>query len=352
MIRALISDGLRDTHVCGHSACLLLSGAAVLLAGTSPPARAADSAPLVLETKISLGTVRGRIDHLAYDPGRQYVYVAELGNDTVGVVDLKEGKTVRTLTGLSHPQGIGYVRSSDTVCVANAGDGSVRLFRGSDLAPAGQIALGEDADNVRVDDAAHRVFVGYGNGALAVIDATRQRKVSDMRLNAHPESFQLARDRQRIFVNVPDAGEITVAYRDGRQTNTTWVTNGPRANFPLALDESGGRLFTVFRHPPTVGVIDERSGRLLATLATCGDSDDVFFSPTRHQLYVICGEGFVDVFSQTDDQLRLQSHIATVAGARTGLFVTDLDRLVLAVRATGSIEASVWVFRPNVNADR
>ena len=323
---------------------LAVASAGVTLADTD--ATATNGAPLVIEAKIPLGVVRGRIDHLAFDSRRQYVYVAELGNDSVGVVDVKQGMTVQTITGLREPQGIGYAPSSDTVYVANAGDGSVRLFRGTDLTLISKISLGEDADNVRIDDTAHRVFVGYGSGAVAVIDSTTQQKISEIRLDGHPESFQLEKGGPRIFVNVPDAGEITVVDRDSRQKHASWVTGGLRANYPLALDSSSGTLFSVFRHPAKVAVMDSKSGRLLATLATCGDSDDVFFDAKRHRLYVICGEGFVDVFSQADGQFRLQSHIATVSGARTGLFVPDLDRLFVAVRAKASIGASVWVFRP------
>jgi hypothetical protein len=67
------------------------------------------------------------------------------------------------------------------------------LFRGADCAPAGRIDLGDDADNIRVDSASNRVFVGYGGGALAVIDSTTNGKIADIPLQAHPESFQLAR---------------------------------------------------------------------------------------------------------------------------------------------------------------
>ena len=127
-------------------------------------------APLVLEAKIPLGQVSGRIDHLGIDLKRQRLFVAELGNNSLGVVDLAAGKVLRTITGLSEPQGVAYVPFADSVFVANAGDGSVHVLRGDDLAPIGRIELGEDADNVRVDAQRNRVLVGYGNGALAVID--------------------------------------------------------------------------------------------------------------------------------------------------------------------------------------
>jgi hypothetical protein len=36
-----------------------------------------------------LGQVNGRIDHLTVDLSRLRLYIAELGNDSIGVVDLK-----------------------------------------------------------------------------------------------------------------------------------------------------------------------------------------------------------------------------------------------------------------------
>ena len=48
--------------------------------------------PLALDTKIPLGAVSGRIDHLAVDLKRQQLFVAELGNDSLGVVNLAARK--------------------------------------------------------------------------------------------------------------------------------------------------------------------------------------------------------------------------------------------------------------------
>jgi hypothetical protein len=61
------------------------------VAGTSP-ARAVEPAPLTIEAKIPLGDVKGRIDHLAIDHARQRLFVAELGNNSLSIVDLKGGK--------------------------------------------------------------------------------------------------------------------------------------------------------------------------------------------------------------------------------------------------------------------
>lgn len=245
-------------------------------------AHAADPVPLQLEAKIPLGEIHGRIDHMAFDAVHGRLYVAELGNDSVGVVDLNERKIIRTLHELKEPQGIDYVASTDTLYIANAGDGSVRIYQGADLEPAGQITLGEDADNVRVDDAAHRLYVGYGSGALAVIDTASRQKITDLGLKAHPESFQLDPSSERIYINVPDSRLIAVADRASGRQVATWSTGSLRSNYPMAFDPARGWVIAVFRHPAAIGVFDTKSGRLVSSAETCGDSD-VFLDPVRER---------------------------------------------------------------------
>jgi len=308
-------------------------------------AGAAQPAALVLESKISLGAVRGRIDHLAFDVSRQRLFVAELGNDTVGVVDLKEHKTVQTLRGFKEPQGIGYVPSTDTVYVANGGNGVVRILQGADLTAAGQIELGDDADNVRVDEAAHQVLVGYGGGAIAVIDMTSHGKLTDIPLKAHPESFRLDASGKRIYVNVPRNHEIAVVDRVARKQTAGWSTGILLSNYPLILDEPHQHILSVFRIPARLGVFGE-DGKLVTRVETCGDSDDAFIDGKRNLVYVICGAGYVDVLRPSGDTYARLGRIETNSGARTGLFVPELDRLIVAVRARGSEPAAVWVYRP------
>ena len=314
--------------------------AAVVLAAAS----AAAAEPLRLEAKIPLGSVAGRIDHMAVDLARRRLFVAELGNDSVGVVDLDARKVVHVIAGLKNPQGVALVPAQDTLYVANARDGSVRIFRGAEYADAGRIDLGDDADNIRVDALTNRVYVGYGGGALALIDPAIARKIADVPLPAHPESFQLDHKRNLIYVNLPDARAIAVADPESKQV-TRWPMHVGSANFAMALREDAEQVIAVFRRPARLGVFAMVDGAQVAAPESCGDADDVFHDAKRRRVYVSCGEGFVDVFD--DDGYRRIAHIRTVAGARTALFVPEIDRLLLAVRANGREPAGIWVFRPN-----
>src|ERR1700722_19115428 len=232
----------------------LATAAAVSGAYAEAIAQPVETPALQLEAKIPLGNVRGRIDHMAVDLKRKRLFVAELGNDSVGIVDLTNSKLIQTIAGLKEPQGVGYEPSTDTLFIANAGDGSVRLFEGAAYTASGRIELGSDADNIRVDTAANRVFIGYGNGALAIIDPSTRTKVGDVPVKGHPESLQIDPDTGQIFVNVPDARGIAVVDRVSQKQTGKWPLADRRANFPMALDPMHRQVLVVFLSPADLGV--------------------------------------------------------------------------------------------------
>jgi YVTN family beta-propeller protein len=329
------------------SAVSIFVGSSALLVGIGQPtAQTASAPPLQLETKIPLGDVRGRIDHMAIDIARQRLFVAELGNDTVAVVDLASRKVVRTIDGLKEPQGVGYVPSTDALFVANAGDGSLRVFRGEGYTAAGQIALGEDADNIRIEPTTDHVLVGYGNGGLAVIDPKSLQKTADIPLPAHPESFQLDPGSTRVFVNLPGARAIAVVDRQAGKQTASWPTTIAEGNFPMALHPAAGHILSIFRSPATLGVFSMKDGSLVANPPICGDADDLFVDAKRNRVYASCGDGVLDVLGADGAAYQRIARIPTASGARTSLFVPELDRLFLAARAAPGEPASIWVFRP------
>ena len=321
-----------------------------LLGFAAVPTLAAETpAPFVRESTIALKSVAGRIDHLAVDLERTRLFVAELGNGTVDVIDLVAAKVVRRIEGLNEPQGLAYSPAADALAVASAGDGTVRLFHGTELSPTHIISLDDDADNIRLDARTGNFVVGYGSGGLAMIDPAKGMLIQRIPLAAHPESFQIDPDKRRAFVNLPDAHQIAVVDLEaGRQISSLEVGD-LNANFPMALDATRNAAAVVFRRPPRLVDYNVGTNRPTGTFATCGDADDVFFDPRRGRLYVICGEGSVDIFQREGTGYRRLTRFETASGARTGLFVPDLDRLFVAVRAgffgLGS-DAAILVLRP------
>jgi YVTN family beta-propeller protein len=301
------------------------------------------TSPLFFEGKIPLGSVAGRIDHMAVDLIRRRLFVAELGNNTVGVIDLTNKKVVHRISGLSGPQGIAYVPPTDTVFVANGGDGSVRVFRASDYSHLARIELGHDADNVRFDAKTTNVLVGFGDGAIAVIDPKTNKKIAEVRLPAHPESFQIDSSSGRVFVNLPNVPAIGVVGNGLRLQETRNVRYA--ANFAMAIDPDKQRVIVAFRRPTRLVAYEEATGRAVAEAKTCGDVDDLFYDRNRKAIYVICGSGAIDVLDAGTSVFSKIANVRTVAGARTGLFVSEFDNLFLAVRGHSGEPPALSVYR-------
>ncbi len=309
---------------------------ACLLAQSAEPLRLAGAA--------ALPDVGGRIDHMAIDAKGERLFVAALGNNTLEVIDLKNAKRVHTISGLREPQGIAYAPGVNRIYVANRRDGSLRIYDGATYQLLKTIAYGEDADNVRYDAREEHIWTGYGSGALGVLSLDGAR-LGDIKLDAHPESFQLESNGSRIFVNLPDSRKIGVLDRKTNSVLSAWTTGGPQANYPMALDEANHRLFVVCRSPARLVVLDVSNGKVIATVAAVGDCDDVFYDAARKRIYAIGGEGAISVFQQQDaDHYREIARIATRKGARTGFFSPDLGRLFVGVRRSAEGPAEIRIY--------
>jgi YVTN family beta-propeller protein len=157
-----------------------------------------------LEGKIPLGTVAGRIDHLAFDAAKSRLFIAELGNGSVSIVDVTARSVLHRISGLREPQGVAYVPGRDLLIVASGGTGDVTGYRAADFRVVWTASLGRDADNIRIDPGTGEIMVGYGS-SLAVLDL-EGHKMREVPLAGHPEAFQLT--DSRIYVNVPSVRQI------------------------------------------------------------------------------------------------------------------------------------------------
>jgi DNA-binding beta-propeller fold protein YncE len=319
---------------------MLLFGSLVLPSGL----KAADL--LEPAATIDLPSVKGRIDHFGIDLKQQRLFVAALGNDTLEVVDVKSKRRERSLGGFGEPQGVLYLPEFNRIYVANGSANRVDILDGTSLARIKTIDGLDDADNVRYDAGARKVYVGHGKGALRALDPATGGSSGDIRLAGHPESFQLETRGTRIFVNVPPARHIAVVDRAKHAVVATWDVPGAESNYPMALDESGRRLFVGARKPAVLLVYDIDSGKVVAKQPIGGDTDDIFFDPQRKRLYIICGEGRIDIVRQEDpDHYSLEGTVRTAPRARTGLFVPEEGRFYVAAPAIGTSPARLLAYR-------
>jgi glutamine cyclotransferase len=314
----------------------------IAAAGNYFAAAESGNPPLQLQQTIPLPGVEGRIDHFAFDAGADRLFLCALGNNSVEVLDLRKGERIHSITGLGSPQGIVYIPEFNRLFVANDKDGIFKIYDAKSFQPVGELNFKDDADNVRYDDSSKHLYVGFGSGGIAIVNAADGKQIGSIKLAAHPEAFELEKQKKRIFVNVPTARQIAVVDRDKGEVIATWRTDLAFENFPIALDETNHRLFVGCRLPSKLVVLDTESGKVIAKIDISGDSDDLFYDSKRHRIYVICGAGKIDIIEQVNaNTYKPLTKIDTANGARTGLFVPERDSLFVAVPHRGSQQAEI-----------
>jgi DNA-binding beta-propeller fold protein YncE len=319
--------------------------AAMLAAG---PAPAADPSLELVQTIVSKGKA-GKLDHLALDAKRQRLFLANKANNTLDVLDLKEGKLLTQLTGQNGVQGLAYAPDLDRVFVALGTGGLLNVFQtdGDKYKLLKTIKFKDDADNVRYVAATGLVYVAHAEDALGVVDAKTYAIKTDIKLPGDGEAFVLETGRPRLYIACPEAGEVAVVDTDKNEV----VGHHPvkmGAEFPaIALDEPAHRLYVACRKEPKVVVMDTETGKELGSAAIPGEVDDLHFDAKRKLLYASCGEGFVAVLRPTDaDHVEMTTKVATAAGAKTSQLDADAGMLYVAVpRQEGKDGPEIRVFQ-------
>src|SRR4051794_39724276 len=150
---------------------------------------------LTLTGKITMPDVSGRIDHIAYDTNNHLAFVAALGHNTIEVVNIDTKQVVHTIKGLHEPQGVAYISSLQRLVVANGTNGQCIFFDAKNFSHISSIDLKDDADNIRYDATTNLLYVGYGSGAIAIMDANTMKQVASIPLDGHPESFNFQKNK-------------------------------------------------------------------------------------------------------------------------------------------------------------
>jgi DNA-binding beta-propeller fold protein YncE len=290
--------------------------------------------------------VSGRIDHMAVNLKDKVLYMAALGNNTVEVIDLEKGVVIKSIKGVEEPQGIAYIPEQNEVAVASGGNGDCVFFDASSFKIVATVHLQGDADNIRYDATERKMYVGYGNGGMALIDPVAHKQTGNVKLTAHPESFQIDKKNNKLYFNLPDDHCISVIDLKSFSLTNTWKISRLRANFPMTLDTAHNFVFVGYRHPAVLACYDSKTGKEVSKVDLVGDIDDIFYHADKQQIIASGGDGYINIFEKgADNTFKLVSNIRTRSGARTSLLIPSLGYYVLAERAEGGRAAALVVYQ-------
>jgi hypothetical protein len=324
--------------------CYCVGLALILTAIATDFSAAAEPSTLELRQTIRLESGVGRYDHLALDNSHDRLFIANLSNNSLDIVDLKAGKLVKQIGSQKKIQGVAYAADLDRIFVGNGDDGVCNVFDGKEYKLVGSVPV-PDADNVRYHSDTQTIYV-TGEEGLTAIDAKTLKVRATVKLPGPPEGLQIDAGRARLYVNTHKPAQVTVVDLKTHKVAAEYKLKSAESNFPMALDVEGERIFVGCRKKPCIIALDAGSGAEIATIPIPGDTDDLFFDAKNKRLYAACGEGSIAVVRQRGDkELEVVESIPTAKLARTGLFDAKSGHLYIVVpRQSDSVGPELRVY--------
>jgi hypothetical protein len=313
-------------------------------AGTAQPG----GAPLQRVQTIPLTGPSGRLGQMALDTVRHRLFVANTPNDSLDVLDLTQGKLIKQVPGQRGIHSIAYGADLNVIFVGNA-SGDLSMFDGRDYHLLKRMQFQGEGEKILYDPRTQRAYVSHAPPSLAAIDAKAHEVIKEIPLPGDPDSFQLERDRPRLYLNIPGSRQVVVINTETQTIENTYRLEHASANFPMALDEAHHRLLLGCRQPPLLDVIDTESavGEEVMSASVPGDAGDIWYDAEQRHVYISCGEGYLAVVQQQDqDEYREIARLRTEPGARSSLYDPAAHRLYLLVpKHEGGLGPEVWVFQ-------
>jgi DNA-binding beta-propeller fold protein YncE len=330
---------------------LFVLALALAFAATSP---AQDHSPLRLVQTIAVPGAR-HWDHFGVDLKANRLFASSEEEPAVEVFDIRTGKHLQSLTEFEEPHNVIPYPELKKIFVVDGGASELKILDYDSYKLIGRTELTIDADPFVYDPASKYLYVVNGGRAahtptclISIVDTITGKKLADLKLETNRlESMAIEKSGPRLFVNMTGINSIGVVDRKTRKVVATWPVTAGKDNVPLQYDESTHRLFLATRRPSKLVVVNADTGKEVTSLDVADYVDDLAFDAAHHRLYIPGGggEGAVTVVQQSGaDNYRVVATVPTKPGAKTAKFVPELNKLYVGVPAKDAQPAQILVY--------
>jgi hypothetical protein len=341
-----------------------------VFAGCVIQSSAQEKQALKLVQTIPLPGVTRRLDHMGVDLEKKRLFVAAVSNNTLEVIDLTDGKVIKSLAGFKDTQDALFLGGHVNKLYVSSLDGHVRVFQGESFWLVRDFKIEPDPNRLLYDPTKKLIYFGYGGqnvgfdayGRVGILQpkpgAGYDQLVADMIApTLRPGHLaEMAIDDNGILLACDSRADRIYQFdTQKRELIKSWPARGDGAG-DMALDRAQHRLFVGTRTPPEMTVYDSLSGKEIQSLPGPETMDGVHYDASLKRVYMTGGRwygtpdaspGWVYVYQQKDpDHYDVISKIKTRPGSGTSLFVPQFNRFYVASQALGDQAAAILVFEP------
>jgi YVTN family beta-propeller protein len=200
---------------------------------------------------------------------------------------------------------------------------------------------GRNPDAIAFDPASNRVFTfNGGSHDASVIDAKTMKQVGTIDLGGKPETGQ-PDGNGMLYVNIEDKGEVVAIDTRAMQVKARYSLAPCEEPTGMARDAARGRLIIGCGGNSMMAVLDEKTGKLVTTLAAGEGIDASGFDPATQLGFGSAGAGNLTVIHENPDgTIQVVATVPTQARARTMALDSKTHKIYLSTAEFGPVPAA------------
>jgi YVTN family beta-propeller protein len=281
---------------------VLLTALAVMDFASLRDGQAADepptnNLPLKHVADIPLPGGATRLDYESYDPERNLMFIAHLGDSEVIAFDLRESRVAGRVANVSSVHGVLVIPELSRVYASATGTNEIVAINEETLAIVSRIPGGIYPDGMAYVPDLQKLYVSNENGETeTVIDVRTNTRVATIPLGGEVGNTQYDPISRHIFVNIQTRRQLIDIDPATDQIVARIDLPGARGNHGLLIDPRDRLAFIACEGNDKLLVLDMHTMRVIQEFDTGGTPDVLAFDPVLNTLYVAGEAGIVSMF--------------------------------------------------------
>jgi YVTN family beta-propeller protein len=269
--------------------------------GTPAPASPPDHALRQLAAFDLPGPGGKRFDYLTIDADDGYLLSAHLGAGQTYVINLTNHTVVATVHDTPGAEGVEYVPELKKFYTSNAGDNTIGVVDMKQMKVVKKIPTEGKPDGSAYAAPFHKLYVSDERGkAEAVVDVRTDTIVKTLHFDSETGMPQYDPVARKVYVNLQDQDLLAVIDPATDTVVDRYPVGRCKGNHGMALDPEHGRAFLACEGNDLMTVFDLRGHKPVAFAPTASGLDVIKYDPGLRRVYVACGSGTISIYEIDD----------------------------------------------------
>src|ERR1700682_1538338 len=242
-----------------------------------------------------------RFDYLTIDTDDHYLFSAHLAAGQTYVSDLLTNKLVATVGDTPGVEGIEYVPELKKLYTSNAGDNTIGVVDLREMKVIKKLRTEKKPDGNAYAAPFHKLYVSDERGkAEAIGDVTKDEIVKTLHFDSETGMPQYDPVARKVYVNLQDQNILSVIDPVTDEVVGRYPVGRCKGNHGMTLDPEHHRTFLSCEGNNLMTVFDLDKHTPIAFLPLADGPDVIKFDPGLGRIYAACYSGAISVFHQDD----------------------------------------------------